>query len=102
MVEGDCQRLPSISEWWKLPVGTAGKFYGDVAWNSKGTPPGVVAVTKVPPECSAFKIVRPNPLLPRVMVTRKTPLSTPGDSGQNSGQRTTTKDAQAQSLIPTR
>ena len=30
----------AISEWWTLPIGTAGKFYGDVAWNAAGTPPG--------------------------------------------------------------
>ena len=30
----------AISEWWALPMGTAGKFYGDVAWNAAGTPPG--------------------------------------------------------------
>jgi hypothetical protein len=30
----------AISEWWALPMGTAGKFYGDAVWNSAGTPPG--------------------------------------------------------------
>ena len=29
----------AITEWWELPVGTAGTFYGDGVWNAAGKPP---------------------------------------------------------------
>ena len=36
----------AISEWWALPMGTPGKFYGDEAWNPAGTPPSQAQVSQ--------------------------------------------------------
>eukprot|EP01052_Picozoa_sp_SAG31_P033696 SAG31_NODE_3843_length_3823_cov_17.361171_2_plen_80_part_00 len=32
----------AISEWWGLPMGTAGSFYGDKPWDPTGKPPSAV------------------------------------------------------------